>query len=196
MARRYQHNLQELKILILQTAEVIVIKKGFHGLNARLIAMDIGYTVGSIYMVFDSMADLVLHLNVRALNNLVSFLEQRQILKQDVTIDALIKSYCDYIKNNTNLWRLLFEYQSHNKTNGLPAWYLDELEYAFVRIVAIFQAYLPPLAGTDQILMIKTFWAGLHGILLLSYSGQIGSAYQQNTQDACIQVLVEKLLNC
>jgi len=49
MARRSEHSLQELKVMVLDAAEAIVIKEGFSELKVRKIAVEIGYTVGSIF---------------------------------------------------------------------------------------------------------------------------------------------------
>jgi AcrR family transcriptional regulator len=38
----------------------IVIEKGLNALTVRKVAVEIGYTVGSIYMVFANMQDLIM----------------------------------------------------------------------------------------------------------------------------------------
>ena len=67
MARRNEHSLIELKAIVLNAAETIITEEGFAALTIRKIAMEMGYTVGSIYMVFASRAELILHINARTL---------------------------------------------------------------------------------------------------------------------------------
>jgi AcrR family transcriptional regulator len=52
MARRGHHTLEEIKNMVLATAEDLVVQGGLPLLTARRIATKINYTVGSIYMVF------------------------------------------------------------------------------------------------------------------------------------------------
>ena len=78
MARRSEHSLEELKALVLDAAETIVREEGFSGLKVRKIASEIGYTVGSIYMVFANMADLIMHINARTLDAIAAQLGQVQ----------------------------------------------------------------------------------------------------------------------
>ena len=53
MARRSDHSREELYDLALESARVIAEIEGLRGLAARRIARDIGYTVGTIYNLFD-----------------------------------------------------------------------------------------------------------------------------------------------
>ena len=78
MARRSEHSLEEIKAMVLDAAESIVIEDGFSALKARTIAREIGYTVGSIYMVFTNMADLMMHINARTLDAIAAQLDQTQ----------------------------------------------------------------------------------------------------------------------
>lgn len=56
--------------MILHAAEEIIIRDGICKLTARQIAADIGYTVGSIYMIFSSMTHLIMHFNASTLDNI------------------------------------------------------------------------------------------------------------------------------
>jgi AcrR family transcriptional regulator len=62
MARRSEHTQEQIKELILTAAETIIVKQGVAALTVRKIAQEIGYTVGSIYMVFANMQDLMMHI--------------------------------------------------------------------------------------------------------------------------------------
>jgi AcrR family transcriptional regulator len=91
MAKRSEHTQEELKELVLSAAEAIVTEEGFSALKVRRIAAEIGYTVGSIYMVFTNMADLTVHINAKTLDAISAQLEQVQAthLKRDEFTDTI-----------------------------------------------------------------------------------------------------------
>ncbi|MCX7099960.1 MAG: TetR family transcriptional regulator [Methylobacter sp.] len=49
MARRNEHSLDEIREMILDAAESIIINEGYSALTVRKITKKIGYTVASIY---------------------------------------------------------------------------------------------------------------------------------------------------
>ena len=63
MGRRNQHTREELRSIALQAAEELVVAHGLAGLSARKVVARIGYTVGSLYMVFRSLDDLIVQTN-------------------------------------------------------------------------------------------------------------------------------------
>lgn len=63
MGRRNEHTREELREISLRAAEQLVTAHGLDGLSARKVASAIGYTVGSLYMVFRNLDDLILQMN-------------------------------------------------------------------------------------------------------------------------------------
>ncbi|WP_394754861.1 TetR/AcrR family transcriptional regulator [Crenothrix sp.] len=167
MARRYKHSLAEIKAMILQSAETIVNEQGYSALNARKIALDIDYTVGSIYMVFDSMADIALHINAKTLSQLASYMAKSQ--DKTLSIDILTQSYFNYATTHFNRWRMLFEYRLAENLS-LPEWYRLQIEQNFAAIEILFLKTLPEDTELDCKLVAKMLWASLHGIFALSAS--------------------------
>lgn len=70
MARRSDHSRDELREMALTAAEQIVLENGYESLSARKVASAIGYTVGTLYLVFENLDDLVLQVNARTLDRL------------------------------------------------------------------------------------------------------------------------------
>jgi AcrR family transcriptional regulator len=70
MARRSDHTRDELHRLALDAARRITEREGLRGLRARQIARDIGYTIGTLYNLFEDLDDLILHLNGETLDAL------------------------------------------------------------------------------------------------------------------------------
>lgn len=109
MARRSEHSQVEIKEMVLKAAEDIVQEYGYTALKVRKIAADIGYTVGSIYMVFANMNDLNMHIKARTWQKLEQYLEAQ--LKATGTVQGIALAYLDFVVANEGLWRMLFEHQ-------------------------------------------------------------------------------------
>jgi AcrR family transcriptional regulator len=192
MARRYKHSLEEISTMILHTAETIVREEGYAALNARKIAMDIDYTVGSIYMVFENMADIVLHINAKTLDEIATYLEETQLKKQKISLKALFRSYFKYANKNLNRWRLLFEYRLP-KDKPLPKWYQQQVAKNVATIENLFLKTLPERSDTDNKLAIQTLWASINGIYALSISNMPG-AVNVSDIEASMVVLVDNFM--
>ncbi|OQK15877.1 hypothetical protein AU255_16950 [Methyloprofundus sedimenti] len=128
MARRSEHSQVEIKQMVLEAAEDIVQEYGYTALKVRKIAADIGYTVGSIYMVFANMNDLIMHIKVRTWQKLDQYLQAR--LKTTGTVQGIALAYLDFAVANEGLWRMLFEHQLP-LGEPVPEGYLQENQRTF-----------------------------------------------------------------
>ncbi|MCK5356159.1 MAG: TetR/AcrR family transcriptional regulator [Methyloprofundus sp.] len=128
MARRSEHSQQQIKQMVLEAAEEIIQEQGFSALKVRKIAMDIGYTVGSVYMVFANMNDLNMHIKARTWQKLLLHLEQSSGESIAlVSIENMAVAYLDFTVLNKGLWCMLFEHQPPIDEQ-VPEWYLQALE--------------------------------------------------------------------
>lgn len=183
MARRNDHNLEEIKGLILSAAEEIVIEQGYDALTVRKIAMRIGYTVGSIYMVFENMADVVSHLNTKTV---VSITRQLQSVPE-ADLPKLVRAYLAYIVNNYQFWRLLSATQlTINNRNSKD--YIDAVD----KLVVLIALHLPKSTTNlaQQKCTAMTFWASMQGIsaVFLPEEQKIGSA---NAAEESLELLAK-----
>ena len=169
MARRSEHSLEEIKAMVLDAAETLVIEEGFSALKVRTIAREIGYTVGSIYMVFTNMADLILHINARTLDAIAVQLEQMQVQdgKVDEAIETLALVYLSYASQNFNRWRTVFDYRRPTSAE-IPGWYQEKIDSVFAKVEARFAQLAPELADADRKRAARALWCGVHGICALS----------------------------
>ncbi len=172
MARRSEHTQEELKEMILSTSEAIVINEGFAALNARKIAMKIGYTVGSIYMVFVSMADLILHIKARTLDDIVLQLEQIRHLDAAQNIEELAKTYLRYASQNFNRWNMIFEHPLPKDTQACE-WYQQKVDHVFGLVEFQFAKLSPACSEHTKKRAARALWGGVHGICALSVSGTL-----------------------
>ena len=172
MARRSEHSLEELKALVLSAAETIVIEEGFSALKVRTIAMEIGYTVGSIYMVFTNMADLIMHINAGTLDAIATQLEQVQEEgSAEQSIQVLASRYLRYASQNFNRWHPVFDY-SLSADSKITAWYQEKVDRVFALLEVPFLELAPALSEDQRKRAVRALWFGVHGICALSLTGQ------------------------
>lgn len=188
MARRYEHSQEEIKAMVLQAANQIIVEQGAAALNVRKIANSIGYTVGSIYMVFENVADLILHVNAKTLDEIVDTLTQVKTGSAPRDLEEIAKAYLNFADSNFNRWSLL----SGNRfvDNGrIPDWYRTKSARQG-EIIARQIARLHPENKPQQNQRIgNALWGGIHGVCLLWINGRQDRKSLQEAEET-LRVLV------
>jgi AcrR family transcriptional regulator len=192
MARRSEHSLEEIRVMVLDAAEAIVIKDGYSALKVRSIARDIGYTVGSIYMVFANMADLVMHIKARTLDDIAVQLQQAQDSVPEQCIAELARIYLRYASQNFNRWSMIFEYRLP-QDDGVPEWYQEKVGNVFSRVEAQFAKMAPQCSAQQSKQAARALWSGVHGICILSLTGKQDAAGIKDVEDA-VALLVQSFI--
>lgn len=157
MARRGDHSLEEIKAMVLAAAKTIVEEQGYAKLTVRKIAMDMGYTVGSVYMVFENMADLLWHLKAEMLDEILSVLQQAP--RDDIEAQAI--TYLNFAGQNFNRWILVFEHHSEEQGER-PAWYHEKLEAIYAHLETELLRVNPKSGNAD--IAARVLWSGVHGV--------------------------------
>jgi AcrR family transcriptional regulator len=183
MARRSDHSREELREMALTAAEKIVEEQGYEGLSARKVAAQIGYTVGTLYLVFENIDDLILQINARTLDRLHARMSQPHANSTDPR-DYLVQlgqAYIRFADEDPHRWAMVFEHRLA-EDRGLPAWYQEKV----ARMFAMVEQGLQPLAGRrsqDDILQAsRALWGGVHGICILALSDNLGVAGVDSVQ--------------
>lgn len=191
MARRSDHSREELHDLAMAAARAIVVRDGLQGLTARRVANAIGYSPGTLYNIFNGLDDLTVHLNGQTLDQLYGSLSSRPKTNEAFhDVRQLLVGYLEFLENNRNLWKTLFEYRLPSDQT-LPPWYLEKV----ANLLGLIESALSPLfpsgeksacAGAARVL-----WASLHGICSLSQSGKL-----QVVSDQDVAEMTEMLVVC
>lgn len=163
--------------MVLSAAEAIVIEEGGGALTVRKIAMRVGYTVGSIYMVFDNMADVICHVNAKTLEHIATMLKQQQ--PQDLHV--LGRAYLDYAHQNHHRWRLLSD--TGFRENGCASEAYQASADALINLIesSLASTNNPNLSNpnvndpTQKSLLARTLWAGMQGVCANMLDGGTGS---------------------
>lgn len=159
--------------MTLKSARGIVDADGFSGLNVRKIASEIGYSIGTIYNLFENFDTLILHLNGGTCDELYDHLAAVKTGKDpEANIKALSHSYIDFIEEKPNRWALLFE---HSMSDGaeLPPWFLEKI-YRPMQVLEAEVAELMPKASEERIkTTARILWSGMHGICSLAIGNKL-----------------------
>ncbi len=159
MARRNDHTREQLRALALAAARRMLEKHGPAGLTARAVAARMGYTVGSLYLVFRDREDMVWQINARTLDELYTAAQT-----------ALARAYVKFAFEHEASWRLIFEQQ-------LPASPSSGLQERAARMFALVEAQLHALgvrrAGEPLRFASHVLWSGVHGVCVLGLTGRL-----------------------
>jgi AcrR family transcriptional regulator len=173
MGRRSTHTPHQLRDLILEATQDIIVTQGLSGLSAREIARRIGYSPGTIYNMFENLDDVVLHVEARLLDaldaRLSAVLQEGQ--KGD-TVRLLAQAYLAFTHERPKLWNLLFEHHLPAGTE-LPSWYQQKLEGLMARIESALAPVFGPGRDADRQRTARVLWAGVHGITSLSTADKL-----------------------
>jgi AcrR family transcriptional regulator len=194
MARRSDHSRDELREMALMAAERIVSEQGCPALSSRKVAAAIGYTVGTLYLVFENLDDLILQVNARTLDRL----HQRMLADQNQCEDAfacllqLGHSYIGFASEESHTWQLIFEHRLADDHES-PTWFREKV----TRMFALVEERLAPLTSHHSQKEIaqaaRALWGGVHGICILAITDTLGVAGIESVQEVT-QVLMHNFL--
>lgn len=193
MARRSEHTQEEIRAMVLKAAETIVVEEGFAELKVRKIAMDIGYTVGSIYMVFDNMADLIIHVKGGTLDDLTEQLK-KAITDEgaEQAIQKLAKAYLNFATQNFNRWWMIFDHQAAGN-DPIPEWYQHKVDIIFALVESQFIRLAADQNNLQRRVAARTLWSGVHGICTLSLTGKLDLLGGDNIENS-VDLLVDSFI--
>jgi AcrR family transcriptional regulator len=173
MGRRNEHSRKQIKEMAIEAGKKIIVEEGFPNLGARKIARTIGYTVGTLYNVFDNYLDIVLHINTETLDNIKNHLEKSLVPGEEgvKAITTIGLTYVGYARENTNLWSALFDFK-HPENTDMPEWYVEKVNSVFSlpvkALIPLFQGDIERAKNEARII-----WGGVHGICLLGLSQRL-----------------------
>lgn len=193
MARRGNHSLAQIKNMVLVAAEELVFDGGFSLLKVRNIAVKIGYTVGSLYMVFDSMNDLILHLKGRTLDVLAAQMEEAKAPNAERRLEELAGAYIRFASQNLNRWSMVFEHRLP-KDMEIPSWYQEKIDNIYGKFEAQFAVLAPELSLAQRRQTALAFFGAVHGMCVLMLTTHVGSLNDNDFKESVI-LLVRRFIH-
>ena len=190
MARRSDHSREEIKELALNATEEIVAEAGFHALSARKVASAIGYTVGTIYLVFKNLDDLIMQVNARTLETLYKNVSTLQ--KKDTPQENLVQfghAYFEFAQQNPHLWSLIFQHHVAGGGDINP-----ELGERIQTLFDLVETEIKSLNLKKEKSEIHAaslaLWSGVHGITILAITDKLFMADGVTAQE-----MIDQLIN-
>ncbi|NBV29531.1 TetR/AcrR family transcriptional regulator, partial [bacterium] len=194
MARRKDHTREELHALLIDSARSLVAEKGQNALTARNVATKAKYVPGTIYNIFGSMDVLTLHVNAGTLDYMYDFLSEtrflngRNNLKKNLL--SLAGAYRTFIKNNKELWLLLFSYQYINERHKI-VWYQEKVD----KLLRILESALTSITNDKKdnnlSLSARTLWSSFQGLCYLEHSGHLNTVSKQASFEDMTECLID-----
>jgi len=184
MARRSDHSREELREMVLSAAEQIVVEQSYSGLSARKVAAAIGYTVGTLYLVFENIDDLILHINARTLDRLHTRMSESKSNSDDARdyLLQLCQVYIHFAAEDPHRWAMVFEHR-FSEEREMPAWYMEKI----ARMFALVEEGIQPLAKNRSEREIsqaaRAIWGGVHGICILALTNTLDAAGVDSVQE-------------
>ena len=190
MARRSDHSRDEIREMSLAAAEGIIREQGYGALSARKVASAIGYTVGTLYLVFRNLDDLVLRVNGRTLDALYGRLVHAMKTCENGTACALAlgKTYLGFATEQPHRWGAIFE---HSLPPGepLPQDYLEKVARIFELVEGVLHRLAPERPDTEIAKAARALWSGVHGVCILGLTGRLAMEDSHSLEE-----LVESLI--
>ena len=165
MARRSDHTRPELTQLALDTARAIVSRDGISALSSRKVATKIGYTVGTLYQIFDDMDDLVERLNAQTLAELYKHCragEQHDDIADKLQSFGLL--FMEFVRENANAWDAVMSYR-YKDDHTTSDFYHHEILKLFGLMEGATQEFYGPEQKDEHAADMAMLWASLTGIL-------------------------------
>jgi AcrR family transcriptional regulator len=168
MGRRTDHSREDLREMILSTAEAIIGELGAPGLTARRVADRIGYSAGTLYNLFKDLDELIVHINARTLDALYGVCVRIPTRSTpEETLQAYARAYLRFTEKYERRWAMLLSNRSPPLPE-LPEWYQLKVS----RLLSLVEAALGPLfrddQGSEQKRAARVLWASIHGISSLA----------------------------
>jgi len=192
MGRRSDHTRDELEQLIVGAGHTLLAEVGYQRFSAREVAKRIGYSVGTIYNVFDSLDDLMLAINGRTFLIWAETVARNLEKAGSDRIAVLVAAYFDFATSNRNLWMAIYD---HRLPVGVP---FPE-RYARQRgvLTAILQgeiaAVLPPEHRDRAPALARSLLATVHGHCVFALNGTFALLQETDPHGAALARVREAL---
>ncbi len=183
MGRRNEHTREELREIALQAAEQLVAAHGLAGLSTRKIVARIGYTVGSLYLIFRNLDDLIAQMNERTLDTLQERLQTAAAGHPPaVALRALAQAYIAFALAETHRWLALYQHRMP-EGQSVPESFVAKVEQIFDLVQKELALLGPRRSPADNALAARALWSGVHGICILGLDRKLETVGGRSIQE-------------
>jgi AcrR family transcriptional regulator len=180
--------------MAIEAAIRILNEEGSGSLSTRKVAKAIGYTVGTLYLVFKNLDELILLVNATTLDELESAIVAVSQDQPDPasTLKAMALAYLHYAQDNFARWSLLF---THQLPDGepIPEWFDAKVVAVFEKVQTPLHQIRPDCDEQTCLQAAREIWSGVHGACDLGLKGKL-SLGGEFKADTLLESLVENYL--
>ena len=168
MARRADHTRQELKYMALNAATRIVAEEGLSKLSTRKVAKAIGYTVGTIYQLFEDADDMVEQVNAVTLGKLHQVCSDIDFAGgAAASLEEMALRFNSFARNNHRLWSAVIEFQlPDNRSHS------ESYSRALFGLLGLIEKAIAPFFDDHEhelrLHHARLLWSSYHGIFALA----------------------------
>lgn len=184
----------ELRALLADAAEALIVEQGMGGCTARAVTGRAGCALGALGYLFGGLENVILVVNERTLQDMRRYMfGQVEICPQAdarerLTILAL--AYFSYARDHQNRWNALFLFRFASQ-GELPDAYLALWNGLIARIGALYSAELN-IPEDQWSVLARTMYEAVHGIVVLGLDRKPGGSGKD--VEARIRLLVARLV--
>ena len=173
MARTAKHSKQELRDMALAAARAVIAEEGSRNVTVRAVAARMGYSVGTLYNIFEGLEELIAALNAETLDGLYDALSQAPITgKPEADLHALLDRYLDFVAANRREWTMMFD-ERLPEAKAPPAWYLEKVAQVFTLLGRMLQPLFAPGEEEELTRAVRLLWIAMHGVWSLDAGGKL-----------------------
>ena len=174
MGRRSDHSRDEIRTMAVHAARLIVENEGYSELTARKVAAAIGYTAGTLYLVFENLDELIMTLNEETLAELRENVLDASSISASTgqRINAMVRAYLDFALSNSQRWRFVFEHRLPD-SQPLPESIKQHTRALFNLVTVALKEIGTADSDQDIAEAATALWSGVHGICILALTGKI-----------------------
>lgn len=163
---------EELRSRAVAEARRLLADGGPDQVKARMLAVRLGVSVGTIYNLFGQLDEVLFLVNGEVYDELLAATEKAiaGIAPGADPADralALSNAYLDFVSTHQDLWSGVLAFNRRSKPS-VPEWY-KEKERALLNTAAHALEDIPgPATATERELAARATWAAIHGIVTIS----------------------------
>ncbi len=175
---------ENIRELLLQTAQSLVEDKGAEYLTARKLSEASGCSVGTIYNQFASMDELFAALNIATLTDLQTAMKRVAVGPNAYkNLNAWLDSFVSFVLANPNRWFLLYNY--HLRGGHLSATYRQQIISLTQMWQKSFDAVYAHLNARKRRLARQVLWLSLFALSSFLTTKVIDNLSMVNKKNLC-----------
>ncbi|WP_114954362.1 TetR/AcrR family transcriptional regulator [Sphingosinicella terrae] len=192
MGRRSDHSREELEELILAEGHRLMAEVGYPRFSAREVAKRVGYSVGTLYNLFDSNHRLILAINSRTFLMWAAAMAERLAEDPEDRIAVLVDGYFRFASENSNLWMAIYEHRTPEGSD-LPERYRKQRGELTGMVEAEIAKVLPEEARNKAAALARSLVATVHGHCVFALTGTFALLGEDRPQEAALARVREAL---